>query len=827
MAIRIVDTSSHYLGWTALDLTGAWTIAMKVKTETTLGWVRLLCQYNSDTTSWWYGLATQITNAGVINATVGYNASRYYITGTTRIDDGEWHDVVLTYNPSVGFLLYIDGSPESTTSGGSLGSNVLNPPGIPLEYGRLYQASTYYYSGISTIDRILYCNQVLTPEQVAGLSNGTPWDDAPGMQSLWMLEGEPGTTASGAGTLADDGAANNDGTPYNNPLYATPANTPPTCGLTVDSVVGRTVTVTVTGQDAEGDLASGSITWGDEETTDFSAGELATLDGGGSVQKRRQYAAAGGTFGLYAALYDEAGEHTDSTLAEAVVSPNTGPTASFTVEVDPSDNLTVTVNANSSEDPDGQIVAWRMIPGNGAGWIDGVVGEALVYEYPTHGEFTMRVEVTDNDGATDEQSALVNVENDPPEAAGNVAGGWRHVTLTDESTDPDGTIVSGSVDWGDGSDPEAITPGGSLDHSYENTTDDYSITLTVTDDDGDSDDVEIPVSITAWEPDFTFEKILLLRNVEVDASTLDPPAGETITDYAWDWGDESTAGSGATATHHYADAGVYTITLSVTLSDGETYETTKEIRMATITKVSTPLGPLAEPAVTVITITGTSLPLTGEVKIGGEVAEVQVSPARSATTITVKAHADTPLGPQDVEVYDAETPAVRQAIAVMGIMIYDPTDNRDGAEVPFQMMDQVWIDGLCFGYAGDGMTLTPSFQAFDYVPPNAFLPANKKTFLTGMEATIKFDQVDGSLLAEVLGGTYDATTKVLTLAGDAELAEHSIVAKDTNGNLLFIRAAKISGGGALNFNKNFGSVETTWQLIKKTDCNLLEKYDAA
>jgi PKD repeat protein len=602
-------------------------------------------------------------------------------------------------------------------------------------------------------------------------------------------------------------------------------NVAPTCSLAVDGIVRRTVTVTVQGQDSDGSLTAGIITWQQGVTTTLTAGERATLQAGGTVTKSHGYAAGGGTFGIFASLTDNAGATTDSSIAQAVVSPNLGPTASFTTEVDADDNLAVTINANGSSDPDGSIVSWRCQVYEGAEWISRPAGTALVHGYPEHGTYLITVEVTDNEGGTDEASAYVDATNEAPTAAGEATVVFRTVTIEDQSTDSDGTIASGTVDWSDGSEPEAITPGGTLEHVYPNTTADYNIILTAVDDDGDEDSALIPVEITAWAPTFDITSDGGAQAVLVTTANMTPPDGETITAYSWDWGDGTPDGTGDSTTHTYADGGIHTITLTVTLSDGNDYTTQKETTMsAIITKVATATGPLAQPAVTVIVITGTSLPLTGEVKIGGKVATVEVSPARSATAISVKAASDTPLGAQDVEVYNAETPAVLQATAKMAIMMYDPTDERDGLEVPFLAVDYIWIDGLNVGFAGDGFSLTPTFTNKEYTPPNRFTAANSKSWLSSMDVDLKIDQVDGPNLAIVLGGTWDAATSTLTVSATDEMARHSIVAKDIYGNLTLIRAALIVGGGKLTFSKDFGSVETTWRALQLAGVPMLEKY---
>ena len=64
-------------------------------------------------------------------------------------------------------------------------------------------------------------------------------------------------------------------------------------------------------------------------------------------------------------------------------------------------------------------------------------------------------------------------------------------------------------------------------------------------------------------------------NVTFDASSSTSPNGP-IVDYAWDFGDGTTAG-GVTVTHTYTEKGVYTVTLEVRDAAGQTAERTKTV----------------------------------------------------------------------------------------------------------------------------------------------------------------------------------------------------------------------------------------------------------
>ncbi len=65
----------------------------------------------------------------------------------------------------------------------------------------------------------------------------------------------------------------------------------------------------------------------------------------------------------------------------------------------------------------------------------------------------------------------------------------------------------------------------------------------------------------------------------VDASCSGAPAGESITGYDWIWGDGDTTSGPVTASHTYLDGGSYTVTLSVTASNGRTAASTQTISL--------------------------------------------------------------------------------------------------------------------------------------------------------------------------------------------------------------------------------------------------------
>ncbi len=130
------------------------------------------------------------------------------------------------------------------------------------------------------------------------------------------------------------------------------------------------------------------------------------------------------------------------------------------------------------------------------------------------------------------------------------------------SADPDGSIVSFSWNFGDGS---PIGSGATLNHTYSSSGR-FTAKLTVTDNRGATGSAS--QSVTANIPPtvaFSFTSLgpeapdLLTVNFNGSASS-DPDGG--IATFAWNFGDNSPSGSGPTPQHVYPVQGTYSVTLT-------------------------------------------------------------------------------------------------------------------------------------------------------------------------------------------------------------------------------------------------------------------------
>ena len=200
--------------------------------------------------------------------------------------------------------------------------------------------------------------------------------------------------------------------------------------------------------------------------------------------------------------------------------------------------------------------------------------------------------------------------NQPPIADANGPySGTVNIPLTldgSASSDPDGTIVGYSWDFGDGNTGTGATP----THTYlaDGT---FTVTLTVTDDVGDTGTASSSATIGLGnQPPVADANGPYSGTVGVavtfDGTGSNDPDG-TIDSYSWDFGDGST-GTGPSPTHTYATAGMFNVTLTVTDNTGasDSAGTSAEIVEQVVNQppVADPNGPYSGTAGVAITFDG-------------------------------------------------------------------------------------------------------------------------------------------------------------------------------------------------------------------------------
>jgi PKD repeat protein len=241
---------------------------------------------------------------------------------------------------------------------------------------------------------------------------------------------------------------------------------------------------------------------------------------------------------------------------------------------------------DGSSDPDGAVTAWNWNFG------DGTTSPAREpsHSYSAPGTYTVTLTVTDNGGATDESTAHVEVEPPPPNKAPDADFDVDCVdltcTFTDKSKDDDGSIVSRSWNYGDGT-PASGVPS----HTYA-AAGKYQVTLTVTDNDGAVDtktrEVEAKepppppagttTTITSDAPDPSDQGAAITVSFTVTSPSGTPTGTVQVTDP----NGGSCSGSAPSGSCSYTPGGVGTRTLTATYQENSNFSGSSDTEPHTV-----------------------------------------------------------------------------------------------------------------------------------------------------------------------------------------------------------------------------------------------------
>ncbi|WP_377644494.1 PKD domain-containing protein [Oryzobacter terrae] len=236
--------------------------------------------------------------------------------------------------------------------------------------------------------------------------------------------------------------------------------------------------------------------------------------------------------------------------------------------------LTASLDGSTSSDPDGTIASYAWTFGDGST----STAMAPTHVYAAAGTYPVTLTVTDDRGATAISSTSVTVvANQAPTASFTATPtGLSAAVDASASSDPDGSVASYAWAFGDGS----TGTGRTTSHAYA-TEGPYTITLTVTDDQGTTASTTRSVTVTRPAnvlPTAAFTSSSDFLTASVDGTGSTDPDG-SVASYAWDFGDGGN-GTGATASHTYATAGTYDVTLTVTDDRGGSATLTKPVTVA-------------------------------------------------------------------------------------------------------------------------------------------------------------------------------------------------------------------------------------------------------
>ncbi|MFT4297059.1 MAG: PKD domain-containing protein [Micropruina sp.] len=525
--------------------------------------------------------------------------SQQIITTTASYNDGQWHHVAARQGAD-GMKLYVDaqlvGSNPATTSQAYTGywriGGDKNWSGATSSYlaGSLDEVAVYP-SALSEDDVRAHYNASgrtapnRAPSAVFSYTksfqtvnvdaSGSSDPDGPLASYAWDF----GDAATATGVTASHSYAN--GGSYTVTLTVTDAQ-----GLTnttTQTVVaapnqaptaafGATVNLhdvafdAAASSDPDGTLASYAWDFGDGST-------------GTGVTASHSYPAAGSYTVTLTVTDDQGATNAVTHTVETVDPPNQLPTAAFSSQ--PGD-LEVQFSGAASSDPDGTIASHAWDFGDGSTG----TGVSVSHSYPAAGSYTVTLTVTDNRGGTATVTHAVTVLG--PNQLPTASFSW---TADDEklsfdagaSADPDGTIASYAWDFGDDKTGTGKTP----THSYP-ASGSYTVKLTVTDNRGGEHTVSHTVTVVAnAKPTAAFTSSADFLKVSFDGTGSSDSDG-TVASYAWEFGDGAT-GTGASPQHSYAEAGSYSVKLTVTDDDGAKDSVTKTVTV-------TAPGPLATDA---------------------------------------------------------------------------------------------------------------------------------------------------------------------------------------------------------------------------------------
>ena len=386
--------------------------------------------------------------------------------------------------------------------------------------------------------------------------------DAPGEYTLTATSvADPSKSATATITVSEIGVS------------ITPASE------TLEPGASRTFNAEVMG--ADNTLDNTGVTW------EASSGDSSfTADGASATYTAPD---APGTYTLTATSVADPSKSATATItvSDAPETPGTpdtneAPSADFTFSADA---LSVSFDASASADPDGSIAAYAWDFGDGTS----DEGESVSHTYEAAGTYTATLTVTDNEGESSAVAKSVQVvsaetpgvpdPNEAPSADFTFSANELSVSFdASASADSDGNITAYAWSFGDGETDE----GERVDHTYAEAGT-FDVTLTVTDDEGESAQVtksvevaQTPLENSAPQPTFGADFDELTGAFDASAST-DPDG--SITAYAWSFGDGETD-EGASVNHTYAEAGTYTVTLTVTDDGGKSAQVEKTFEVS-------------------------------------------------------------------------------------------------------------------------------------------------------------------------------------------------------------------------------------------------------
>ncbi len=356
--------------------------------------------------------------------------------------------------------------------------------------------------------------------------------------------------------------------------YRRSSNNPPTVTLSITPATGAAPLSTVASVTAS--AATGKSISSD--SIDFGDGTVAK-----AASASHTYTSAG-RYTVTATATDSARLSATTTATVTVAAANQSPVAKLSVTpTSGTAPLTVSASTAGSSDPDGTIASTKIDFGDGT-VLNAASGS---HTYNTAGTYTVKATVTDNGGLSSAATVTVTVAaaNQPPVAKLTVTptSGTAPLTVnasTAGSSDPDGTIASTKIDFGDGT----VVNAASGSHTY-NTAGTYTVKATVTDNGGLSSAATVTVTVAAanqpslislsiTEPTYHFNVIpgsvrriyATVANGTTNGVNWSVSGGASLSRTSGPWVDVTAPASGASCQINDLGGGSYSVTSAKTFT---------------------------------------------------------------------------------------------------------------------------------------------------------------------------------------------------------------------------------------------------------------------
>lgn len=215
----------------------------------------------------------------------------------------------------------------------------------------------------------------------------------------------------------------------------------------------------------------------DESGASIVSYSWTTSDGGsGSGNVFSHTFSAVGNYTITLTVTDNEGEQDTATMGVNITDqPNEEPIARIIASSPATVGQAVNFDGTTSADPDGSIVSYQWDFGDGST----ITGALPSHTYNTAGNYTVRLTVTDDDGATNATTMAMVVEDSAEPLVADPGGPYTvnvGTALTFSSAGSTGNIVSYFWDFGDGGTSSEANPS----YTYASPTT-YTVTLTVSD----------------------------------------------------------------------------------------------------------------------------------------------------------------------------------------------------------------------------------------------------------------------------------------------------------------------------------------------------------